>query len=69
MHVITLNFYYLENIKDKRELIEVKFKNVKDEIDKRVETLINQVNKMGDKLRTNLEDIRKKTLKYFLLIF
>ena len=68
MHVITLNFYYLENIKDKRELIEVKFKNVKDEIDKRVETLINQVNKMGDKLRTNLEDIRKKTLKYFLLI-
>ena len=33
------------------------FKNVKDEINKRLQILINQVHKMGDRLKSKLEDI------------
>ena len=52
-----------ENIKEKSELLQVKFKYIREEIDIKVESLVNQVHEMGDKLREKVKESEKEALK------
>jgi hypothetical protein len=58
------DFYSIsETIKEKFELLEGKFKYIKDEIDSRVESLVNQVHEMGDRLREKVKVMEKEALE------
>ena len=50
-------------IKDKKEFMEVKYKYIRDKIDLRVESLIIQVNEMGDKLKEKVVEMEKEVLE------
>ena len=54
---------FLEKIQLKNELLEVKFKYIREEIDIKVESLVNQVHEMGDKLREKVKESEKEALK------
>jgi hypothetical protein len=41
----------------------IKFQNVKNEIDSKVESLINQVNEIDSRLKTKLEEIENEKLR------
>ena len=59
--IIIFHFYsILENLKEKSELLEVKFKYINDEIDIRVESLINQIHEMGANLREKVKESEKE---------
>ena len=53
----------LETIKDKSDSVEEKFKYIKDQIDTRVESLVNQVHEMGDGLRERVKVMEKEAVK------
>ena len=57
-------FYFIsENIIEKSGLLEVKFKYIREDIDIRVESLVNQVHEMGNGLRDKLKEKEKDALK------
>ena len=41
----------------------MKFKYIREEIDIRVESLVNQVHEMGDRLREKVKEMEKEALK------
>ena len=53
----------LENIKNKKEFLEVNFKYIREEIGKRVESLVNQVQEMGNGLVEKVKEKEKEALK------
>ena len=59
---LDLNSFF-ENFQLKNEFSEVKFKYVREEIDIRVESLVNLVHEMGNKLREKVEETEKEALK------
>jgi hypothetical protein len=52
-----------ETRSEKCELLEGKFEYIKDEIDTRVESLVNQVHEMGDRLKEKVQMMEKKALE------
>ena len=47
----------------KHEFLEAKFKNIREESDIRVESLVNQIHEMGDKLINTVKECEKEALK------
>ena len=55
--------YFLENVQLKNEFLEVKFNYIREEIDIRIESLVNQVHEMGDRLREKVKEMEKEASK------
>ena len=53
----------LEIVKEKSELLEIKMQYIEEEIDVRIESLINQVFAVGDRMKAKLKDVKIETLK------
>ena len=50
-------------MKEKRELLEMKFKYIRNKIVKRIESLVRQVHEMGNRFFEKVEEKEKEALK------
>ena len=70
--ILDFVYSFLDKIQLKNEFLEVKFNYIREEIDIRVEPLVNQVLEMANKLREKVEESEKEALKckkFFYLSF